>query len=84
VSYRIGAIGSVVILAFSVLVNAQGGVLSSSICWNLSAHDVKSVDSDPARAWSWSDPQFVFGLGAIQTAGLHRAITGCPSGTPLP
>ena len=49
-TYRIeGAAGAVVLLACSVLINAQGGVLRSSICWNLKAHDVESVDQNPAR-----------------------------------
>jgi hypothetical protein len=82
--YRVGVIGSVVVLAFSVLVNAQGALLRSSICWNLRAPNVASVDNDPARVWSWSDPQFVYGLQAIGSEGLSAAITSCPTGTPLP
>jgi hypothetical protein len=84
VVYRIAVMCSVVALVFSVLVNAQGGVLRSSICWNLKSPTFASVDNDPARAWSWSDPQFVFGLQAIRSEGLSRAITSCPGGTPLP
>ena len=61
-SYRIAVAGAVVLLACSVLINAQGGVLRSSICWNLKAHDVESVDQNPARVWSWSDPQVVYAL----------------------
>jgi hypothetical protein len=82
--YRIAVICSVVALAFSVLVNAQGGLLRSSICWNLKAPTVASVDSDPARVWSWGNPQFLFGLQAIRSEGLHAAVTSCPAGTPLP
>jgi hypothetical protein len=82
--YRVAIVVSVVLLAFSVLVNAQGGVLRSSICWNLKARNVASVDNDPARVWSWSNPQFVYGLQAIRSEGLSAAITRCPTGTPLP
>ena len=82
--YRVGVIGSVAALGFSVLVNAQGGLLISSICWNLKAPTFASVDKDPARVWSWGNPQFVYGLQSIGSEGLHAAITRCPSGTPLP
>jgi hypothetical protein len=82
--YRVGVIGLVVVLVFSVFVNAQGALLSSTICWNLKAPGVASVDEDPARAWSWSNPQFVYGVRAIGSEGLRAAITRCPSGTPLP
>jgi hypothetical protein len=82
-TYRIAVIGAVVLLACSVLVNAQGGLLRSTICWNLKTQSVASVDSDPARVWSWSNPQFVYGLHAIRSEGLH-AINRCPAGTPLP
>ena len=82
--YRIGVIGAVVALAFSVLVNAQGGLLRSSTCWNLKAPGVASVDKDPTRVWSWSSPQVVYGLQAIRSEGLAAAITRCPAGTPLP
>ena len=83
-TYRIAVMDSVVLLACSVLVNAQGAVLRSSICWNLKAHDVESVDQDPARVWSWSDPQVVYALQAVRTEGLNAALTRCPSGTPIP
>jgi hypothetical protein len=82
--YRVAVVVSVMLLGFSVLVNAQGGLLRSSICWNLRAPTVASVDKDPARVWSWSNPQFVYGLQAIRSDGLRAAITRCPSGTPLP
>jgi hypothetical protein len=83
-TYRIGVAGAVVLLACSVLINAQGGVLRSSICWNLKAHDVESVDQNPARVWSWNDPQVVYAFGAVRTEGLDAALTRCPSGTPIP
>jgi hypothetical protein len=82
-AYRIGLIGGVIVLACSVLVNAQGGLLSASTCWNLKGHNVESVDQDPARAWSWSNPQLVYGFRAIGSEGL-AAVTACPDGTPLP
>jgi hypothetical protein len=82
--YRIGVAGAAVLLACSVLINAQGGVLRSSICWNLKAPDVESVDQDPARVWSWNDPQVVYAFGAIQSEGFDAALTRCPSGTPIP
>jgi hypothetical protein len=83
-AYRVAVVASVVVLAFSVLVNAQGGLLRSSICWNLRGSGSASVDKDPARVWSWGNPQFVYALRAIGSEGLQAAITRCPSGTPLP
>jgi hypothetical protein len=83
-TYRIAVTGAVVLLAWSVLINAQGGVMRSSICWNLKAHDVESVDQNPARVWSWNDPQVVYAFQAIQSEGLDAALTRCPSGTPIP
>jgi hypothetical protein len=83
-TYRVAVIGSVVLLALSTLVNAQGALLSSTICWNLKGSGLASVDNDPARVWSWSNPQFVYGIRAIGSEGLQAAITRCPSGTPLP
>jgi hypothetical protein len=83
-TYRVCVVGAVVVLAFSVFVNAQGALLSSTICWNLKAHGIASVDKDPARVWSWSNPQVVYGVRAIASEGLQAAITRCPSGTPLP
>jgi hypothetical protein len=83
-TYRIGVAAAVGLLACSVLINAQGGVLRSSICWNLKAHDVESVDQNPARVWSWNDPQVVYAFQAIQSEGLDAALTRCPSGTPIP
>jgi hypothetical protein len=82
--YRVGVVASVVVLAVSVLANAQGGLLRSSTCWNLKGPSFASVDKDPARTWSWTDPQVAYGLRAIGSEGLEAAITRCPSGTPLP
>ncbi len=82
-AYRVAVVGSVALLACSVLVNAQGGLLRSTICWNLKTPTVASVDDDPGRVWSWSDPQVVYGLQAVRTEGLH-AIDRCPAGTPIP
>jgi len=83
-TYRIAVMDTVVLLARRVLVNAQGAVLRSSICWNLKAPDVESVDQNPARVWSWNDPQVVYALQAIRTEGLGAAVARCPSGTPIP
>jgi hypothetical protein len=82
--YRIGVVVAVVLLACSVLVNAQGGMLRSSLCWNLKASNVESVDQNPSRVWSWNDPQVVYALQAVRTEGLDAAMTRCPSGTPIP
>ena len=69
----------VVIAGWSVFVNAQGGVLRASTCWNGTPGTAHNVDNDPARVWSWSDPQFTSGVTAISARGLHAAVTGaCP------
>jgi hypothetical protein len=83
-TYRVAVVGTVVVLVFSVFVNAQGALMKSTICWNLRGPGVASVDKVPARVWSWSNPQFVYGVRAIGSEGFQAAITRCPTGTPLP
>jgi hypothetical protein len=82
--YRVAVASSVILLACSILINAQGGLLRSTVCWNLKGPGMQSVDDDPGRAWSWSNAQFVYGLQAVRSEGLQAAISRCPSGTRIP
>jgi hypothetical protein len=76
--YRAVAIGAALLLLISVVVNAQGGLLRSSLCWNGPAHTPQNVDNDPHRVWSWSDPQFDYGIRALASEHLH-AVMHCPA-----
>jgi hypothetical protein len=78
VLYRVSAVSVAFLLVASVVFNAEGGLLRSSTCWTGTTGTAQSVNTRPARVWSWSDAQFDFGLRAIGTEGLH-AITRCPA-----
>jgi hypothetical protein len=53
---RLVLAGCLVVLVWSVFVNATGAVLRSGYCW--SAYP-SLIDDAPQRVWSWSDPQFL-------------------------
>lgn len=76
-AYRAGSVVTAALVLFSVVVNAQGGLLRASTCWNGTPNTPLSVDNKPSRAWSWADPQFDYGLRALGTNGL-RAVLHCP------
>lgn len=76
--YRWAVGVTVVLVLCSVVVNAQGGLVRASTCWNGKPHTSKSVDNDPSRVWSWSDPQFDYGLRALGSIGA-RAVMHCPA-----
>jgi hypothetical protein len=78
--YRISAVIVAVLLLASVVFNAEGGLLRSSTCWTGTTGTAQSVNTRPARVWSWSDAQFDYGLRAIGTEGVH-AISRCPAST---
>lgn len=64
--------GAVLLLGWSVAVNATGAVLRSGYCW--SATPVH-VDQDPSRVWDWSDPQFARPYRrALEGASVHDVV----------
>jgi hypothetical protein len=58
-----------VAILWSFAVHAQGAVLRSSWCWN---NEPTDVDKNPAKVWSWSDPQFARGIRTL-IWGPHRS-----------
>ena len=46
----------VVVLVWSLFVNATGATMRSAYCWSA---DPTPIDQSPSRVWSWSDPQFL-------------------------
>ncbi len=62
---------SIVLVATSVVINAQGGVIRASSCWNV---EPTPVSADQGRIWSWSDPMFTRGLRSLSTLSLHESI----------
>ncbi len=60
-----------VLAVFSVAVNAEGGVLRSTSCWNGMP---VNVDTDPSRVWSWSDPQFLTGFRSLESGSIHQSV----------
>lgn len=81
---RLAAVSACSVLAgWSVFVNFQGAWLRSSWCWN---NVPTQIDTNPARLWDWTDPQFLRGARRL-VAGSHLrseivrggvASTGCP------
>ncbi|SDO53383.1 hypothetical protein SAMN04515671_1247 [Nakamurella panacisegetis] len=45
----------VLVLAWSLFVNATGGLLRSAYCWSATP---TPLSASPHRVWDWSDPQF--------------------------
>jgi hypothetical protein len=76
---RVALVATVVVCTWSLFVSAQGGLLRATDCWNAGGSRT-NVDADPARVWSWSDPQFVAGVRAVSSRGVHEALLGaCPA-----
>lgn len=67
-----------ILAIFSVTVNAEGGVLRSTTCWNGTP---VNVDSDPSRVWSWSDPQFLTGFRSLTSGSIHQSVLSTCHGT---
>ncbi len=76
VLYRYATVAVVVLAAFSILVNAEGGVIRASMCWNGPSASHLSVDQDPSRVWSWSDAQVESGFRSLNDEGI-QALKGC-------
>ncbi len=60
--WAMAAAGAVLIL-LSFLIHYRGATDQATWSWNMAyLNVVSSVDDDPARLWSWRDPQFLRGL----------------------
>jgi hypothetical protein len=69
----IGAV-AVALLSWSVFVNAQGGLMRATLCWNGSPN----IDTHVERVWDLADPQFLAGIQVLQRDGVSKAIfTSC-------
>ncbi len=58
------------LLAWSVLVNAQGGAMRSTLCWN----GEPNIDTHTSRLWDFEHSQMLSGLQAIADDGIVDAI----------
>ena len=70
---RVAAGATVLTVALSVVINAQGAYLRSSTCWN--ARPV-NVDFHPDRVWDLDHPQVLAGYRAVAKDGLVDAMLG--------
>lgn len=62
------------LLAWSVFVNAQGGTMRSTLCWN----GEPNIDENTDRLWDWGDSQMLSGVQAIFDDGIGDAfLTRC-------
>jgi hypothetical protein len=68
---------SITLLAWSVFVNAQGGIMRATLCWNGSPN----IDTHVERVWDLSDPQFLAGVQALRRDGVAEAVLTSCEGT---
>ena len=67
-----GTTALVLLIAWSVFVNASGALSRAGVCWN---SDPVSVDVQPARVWDLSDPQFLRPARALLSGeSLHDVV----------
>lgn len=72
------AIAATVLLAWSVLVNFQGGAMRSTLCWN----GEPDIDSHTSRLWDFGSSQMLSGVQAVFDDGIVDAIfTRCDTPT---
>ena len=64
------AIATSLLLVWSVLVNAQGGVMRSTLCWN----GEPDIDTHTSRLWDVGSSQMLSGVQAVFDDGLVDAI----------
>ena len=64
------AIAATLLLAWSVLVNAQGGAMRSTVCWNGNPN----IDTHTSRLWDFESSQMLSGVQAAFDNGLVDAI----------
>lgn len=69
-----GLVVAVAAIGFSFVTHASGAALSGVMCWN-----DRGRDNYPARAWDWSDPQFLEGPDLLIGEGTSGAMNpDCP------
>jgi hypothetical protein len=80
---RTGAlVATALLVGISVFVNAEGGLIRGTRCWNV---DPERVDLHPSRVWSVSDPQVFYGVRLLVAGHFHTALSGqCAAPTPAP
>ena len=61
---------AITLLAWSVLVNAQGGAMRSTLCWN----EEPNIDTHTSRLWDFEHSQMLSGLQAVADDGIADAI----------
>jgi hypothetical protein len=68
------AIAVGVTAVWGVVVNAEGGMMRSTLCWN----GEPNVDENVGRIWSLSDAQITSGFRAVADEGIRQAfLTRC-------
>jgi hypothetical protein len=66
---RVGALtAGGALIAAGFVVNAEGALMRSTLCWNLTP---SPVDRQPSRVWSWSESQLLAGLRGIEDNGFR-------------
>lgn len=61
------------LVAWSVLVNAEGAVSAPAACWI-----GDGLANRPGHVWDWSDPQFAAGVKVlVHTGSVRRAVRDC-------
>ena len=72
----------VVVLAWSLFVNATGALFRSGYCWSATP---TPLSASPQRVWDWSDPQFVRPYKDLADGqGLHQVVLGSCSTASTP
>ncbi|CAN5548354.1 hypothetical protein BH10ACT2_BH10ACT2_24600 [soil metagenome] len=75
---RIAPVFATILLAWSVLVNAQGGVMRSTVCWNAEP----DINTHTSRLWDFGSSQMLSGVQAVDDDGIVDAIfTRCAQPT---
>ena len=65
----LAAIAATLLLAWSVLVNAQGGAMRSTLCWNGNPE----IDTHTSRLWDFGSSQMLSGVQAVLDDGVVDA-----------
>lgn len=69
---------AVAALSWSVIVNAQGGTMRSTVCWN----GAPNIDNHTSRLWDFRNSQMLSGIQSIADSGFGEAFfTRCPDGS---
>ena len=62
------------LIGLSVLVNSQGALMRSTLCWNSIP---TFIDTDSQRLWDWADPQPLRAISDfVDGAGIRQIVIG--------